>query len=322
MYSLGEVADRLGLCFTGDASRPLKGLAPLASAGPEQLSFLASDAYLKALRTTSAGAVILSPAHAAQCPSDYLETENPYLAFAHATRLFVEPRSGGVHPRAAVADTATVDASALINAGAVVEEGAFVGARSVIGPGAVVCRGVRVGDDCVVQANAVLGADGFGFARGAEGWVQVQSLGGLVLGNFVAIGAGATVDRGTLDDTVIEDGVIIDDQVHIGHNCRIGENTAIAGCTGIAGSTVIGANCTLAGGVGVVGHVEICDNVHVTAMTLVTHSIREPGSYSSGTPVTDTELWRRNAVRFKQLDAMQGRLRTLEKRNDEGSDLP
>ncbi len=322
MYTLGEVAQRLGLRFTGDASRRLRGLASLATAGPDQLSFLSSAAYLPQLAATGAGAVILDRAHAARCPCDYLEAEDPYLAFARATALFAgrPAPTPGVHEAASVAASARVAATASIGPCAVVEEGAVIGARSRVEAGAVICRGVQLGEDCIVQPNAVLGAAGFGYARDGQDWVAIHSLGGLVVGDRVAIGAGTTIDRGTLDDTVIADGVIIDDQVHIGHNCRIGANTAIAGCTGIAGSTVIGANCTLAGGVGVVGHLEICDNVHVTAMTLVTHSIAEPGSYSSGTPVTDTGLWRRNAVRFKQLDAMQQRLRALEHNDDREPD--
>jgi UDP-3-O-[3-hydroxymyristoyl] glucosamine N-acyltransferase len=166
----------------------------------------------------------------------------------------------------------------------------------------------------VIHAQAVLGSDGFGFAPGPDGWEKIHQLGGVRVGDRVEIGAGTTVDRGTLDHTVIEDGVIIDNLVQIAHNCRIGQNTAIAGCTGLAGSTIIGANCTLAGGVGVVGHVEICDDVHVTGMTMVTRSITEPGSYSSGTPMSGTRQWKRNAVRFSQLDSIQQRLAALEGR--------
>ena len=148
---------------------------------------------------------------------------------------------------------------------------------------------VQVGSDCVIHSQAVLGADGFGFAQGPGGWEKIVQSGGVRMGDRVEIGACTTVDRGALEHTVIEDGVIIDNQVQIAHNCRIGKNTAIAGCAGLAGSTIIGANCTLAGGVGVVGHVEICDNVHVTGMTMVTRSITEPGSYSSGTPMAAPE---------------------------------
>jgi len=172
---------------------------------------------------------------------------------------------------------------------------------------------VHMGENCVIHAQAVLGADGFGYAQGPQGWEKICQLGGVRLGNCVEIGANTTVDRGTLGHTVIDDGAIIDNLVQIAHNCRIGKNTAIAGCTGLAGSTIIGANCTLAGGVGVVGHVEICDNVHLTGMTMVTRSITSPGSYSSGTPMGSTSEWKRNAVRFSQLDAIQRRLAALEK---------
>ena len=165
----------------------------------------------------------------------------------------------------------------------------------------------------MIHSHSVIGADGFGFALGPEGWEKIVQSGGVRIGDRVEIGACTSVDRGTLEHTVIADGVIIDNQVQIAHNCRIGKNTAIAGCTGLAGSTIIGANCTLAGGVGVVGHVEICDNVHVTGMTMVTRSITEPGSYSSGTPMTATRDWKRNAVRFSQLDSLQQRLASLEK---------
>jgi UDP-3-O-[3-hydroxymyristoyl] glucosamine N-acyltransferase len=166
----------------------------------------------------------------------------------------------------------------------------------------------------VVHAQAVLGADGFGYAPGPEGWEKIAQLGGVRIGDKVEIGACTTVDRGTLGHTVIADGAILDNLVQVAHNCVIGKNTAIAGCTGLAGSTIIGADCTLAGGVGVVGHVEICDNVHVTGMTMVTRSITEPGSYSSGTTMTGTRDWKRNAVRFSQLESIQKRLSALERK--------
>jgi UDP-3-O-[3-hydroxymyristoyl] glucosamine N-acyltransferase len=178
----------------------------------------------------------------------------------------------------------------------------------------VIYHDVHVGDNCVIHSQAVLGADGFGFVPGPTGWEKICQLGGVRIGDSVEIGACTTVDRGALDHTVIEDGAIIDNLVQIAHNCRIGKNTAIAGCTGLAGSTIIGANCTLAGGVGVVGHVEICDDVHVTGMTMVTKSITQPGSYSSGTPMARTGNWKRSAVRFSQLESIQKRLAAVERR--------
>jgi UDP-3-O-[3-hydroxymyristoyl] glucosamine N-acyltransferase len=335
MYTLGELARRLGLAFTGSADRPLRGLATLVGAGQEELAFLSNRKYLGQLAQTRAGAVILHPDLAGQCPVDCLLSESPYVTFARVTHLFDDTPAAvpGVHPAAVVSPQAQIDPGASVGPHAVVEAGAWIGAGAVIGanafigrgsrvgagtrihPGAVLYHDVHVGEDCTIHSQAVLGADGFGFAPGPAGWEKICQLGGVRIGDRVEIGACTTVDRGALDHTVIEEGAIVDNLVQIAHNCRIGKNTAIAGCTGLAGSTIIGANCTLAGGVGVVGHVEICDNVHVTGMTMVTKSITEPGSYSSGTPMAATREWKRSAVRFAQLDAMQQRLAALEKQS-------
>ena len=333
MYRLGELADRLDLKFSGDARRGIAGLGTLAAAGPADLAFMVSEKYLSQLARTRAAAVILAPEFVDQCPVDYLISDSPYLAFARASHLFdhsPQPQPG-VHSTAVVAAEAQVHASAAVGPNAVIEAGAVVAAGAVVGanvylghnsrlgaetrvfPNAVIYHDVQVGENCVIHSQAVLGADGFGFAPGPSGWEKICQLGGLRIGDRVEIGACTTVDRGALDHTVIEDGVIIDNQVQIAHNCRIGKNTAIAGCTGLAGSTIIGANCTLAGGVGIVGHVEICDNVHVTGMTMVTRSITQPGSYSSGTPMASTGDWKRSAVRFSQLESIQQRLAALEK---------
>lgn len=333
MYSLDELADRLDLTFSGDAGRKISGLATLVTAGPGQLSFMADKKYLSQLLATRAGAVILHPDFVEQCPVDCLLAESPYLAFARVSHLFnpYPQPPPGVHPAAVVAPDASVHASAVVGPNAVVESGAVVGERVVVGagvylgrdsslgagtrvfPNAVIYHDVQLGENCVIHSQAVLGADGFGYAPGPDGWEKICQLGGVRIGDGVEIGACTTVDRGALDHTVIEDGAIIDNQVQIAHNCRIGKNTAIAGCTGLAGSTTIGANCTLAGGVGVVGHVEICDNVHVTGMTMVTRSISQPGSYSSGTPMAATRDWKRSAVRFSQLESINQRLAGLEK---------
>jgi UDP-3-O-[3-hydroxymyristoyl] glucosamine N-acyltransferase len=333
VFSLGELADRLDLAFSGDGSRKLTGLASLQAAGPGDITFFSERKFLSQLAATRAGAVILAQDYVEEAPADCLISPNPYLTFARVSRLFdpsprVEP---GLHPTAVVAPDAQVHESASIAAQVVVESGARVGAgvslgagvylghNSLVGDGShihpqvVIYHDVHIGRDCIIHSQSVIGADGFGFAPGPEGWEKIVQSGGVRIGDRVEIGACTSVDRGTLEHTVIADGVIIDNQVQIAHNCRIGKNTAIAGCAGLAGSTIIGANCTLAGGVGVVGHVEICDNVHVTGMTMVTRSITRPGSYSSGTPMTATGEWKRNAVRFSQLDALQQRLANLEK---------
>ena len=334
MFSLAELADRFGLEFTGEGDRTLTGIATLAEAGAGDVSFLANRKYLPQLAVTRAGAVIVPPDLVSRCPVDCLVAEAPYVAFARISHLFdnsPRPRPGihpsatvspdaEVHPEAAIGPNAVVEAGAVLAAGVILGAGAYVGHDSRIGagtrvlPNAVIYHDVHVGEHCVIHAQAVLGAEGFGFAPGPEGWERVCQLGGVRLGDRVEIGACTTVDRGTLGHTVIADGAIIDNLVQVGHNCRIGKNTAIAGCSGLAGSTIIGANCTLAGGVGVVGHVEICDNVHVTGMTMVTKSITRPGSYSSGTPMTNTRDWKRNAVRFSQLESIRQRLVALESR--------
>jgi len=336
VYALAELADRLGLTFTGDAQRTITGIATLAEAGPGDLAFLANRKYLADLAGTRAGAVILHPDQAAGCPVDCLVSAAPYSSFARASHLFDNsPRflagvhesavvsvEAQIHPAAAVGPNVVIEAGARVAADVVIGAGVYLGHDSRLGagtrifPNVVIYHDVRVGEHCVIHAQAVLGADGFGYAPGAAGWEKICQLGGVRIGDRVEIGAGTTVDRGTLGNTVIADGAIIDNLVQIAHNCRIGKNTAIAGCTGLAGSTIIGAECTLAGGVGVVGHVEICDKVHVTGMTMVTRSITEPGSYSSGTPMASTRDWKRNAVRFSQLDAMQRRLAALQKQGE------
>ena len=334
MMSLAELADRFGLEFTGDGDKIITGIATLAEAGAGDVSFLANSKYLPELVTTRAGAVILHPDLASRCPVSCLLTEAPYVAFARMSHLFdMSPQlAAGVHPSAVVSPDAEIHPTARVGPHAVVEAGALIDASVVLGAGvyvghdsrlgagssvlhhAVIYHDVHIGEQCVIHAQAVLGAEGFGFASGPDGWEKVCQLGGVRIGDRVEIGACTSVDRGTLGHTVIADGAIIDNQVQVGHNCRIGKNTAIAGCSGLAGSTIIGANCTLAGGVGVVGHVEICDNVHVTGMTMVTKSITTAGSYSSGTPMTCTRDWKRNAVRFSQLESIRKRLVDLEGR--------
>ncbi len=333
-YTLSDLAQQLGLEWVGDGSVLLSGLATLQSASSLELSFFANPRYRQQLQNTRAGAVLVKPNFVAESPVACLISDNPYLMFAKASQLFDNrpPSKPGLHPSAYVSSTATVAASASIGANCCIEDGVsiaadvvigaacVIGENSVIGKGSRLCanvtvyHGICIGEQVVIHSAAVIGADGFGFApNGSEGWVKIAQLGGVSIGNRVEIGAGTTIDRGALDDTLIGDGVIIDNQVQIAHNVVIGENTAIAGCTAVAGSTTIGANCTIAGAVGIIGHLQIADKVHVTAMSLVTKSIHQAGSYSSGTAMMETGDWRKSAVRFSQLDSLSKRLRQLEK---------
>jgi len=339
MYTLGELAEQLGLTFAGDARRELYGIGALANAGPDQLTFITGNKYLGQLLDSVAGAVIVPAELSDSCPVDYLVSDSPYLSYARASQLFdSEPRPDpGIHPSAVIADEVTVgdgvavgplaciEAGAILGNGVIIGAGAYIGANVTLGdrtrvfPKAVIYYGVELGHDCVVHSQTVIGVDGFGYAPSPEGWVKICQSGSVRIGNRVEIGASCTIDRGALEDTVIADGVIIDDQVHIAHNCVIGKNTAIAGCVGIAGSTTIGENCTFAGQVGVSGHLTVCHNVHFTGQARVTKSITEPGVYSSGTPLLPSKDWARNAARinkladrFREMDALKRQVAALE----------
>lgn len=332
-YRIDELAAHFQLEVRGGGARLIRGVAPLARAGGDELAFLANPRYASDLATTGAGVVVLSAAHADACTVPALIAKDPYLAYARIAALFERERarSPGIHASAVVDPSARVDTSACIGPGcvieadAVVEAGAVLGAHCVIGPdctvgaqsrlGAHVTLVTRVtlGKRVIVHPGAVLGADGFGIARDRTGWVKVPQLGGVRIGDDCEIGANTTIDRGALDDTVLEEDVRLDNQIQIAHNVRIGAHTAIAGCAAVAGSASIGRNCLIAGGAGVLGHLEITDGVTITAMSLVTHAIREPGVYSSGTPIEDNHAWRRNAARMRQLDRMARRIAALEK---------
>ncbi len=331
--TLGELAEILGATLRGTADRKITGLATLQEAGPAQLSFLANPQYRKYLADTQAGAVLLKTADAEAYAGDALLVPDPYLAYARISHLFdPKPKAvPGVHPTAVVSDDAIVDATASVGPGAVIESGAiigagvtigaqcFIGARSVIGAGGwlaprvTLYHDVRIGQRVVIQSGAVLGGEGFGFANEKGVWQKIAQIGGVIVGDDCEIGVNTAIDRGALGPTVLGNGVKLDNQIMIAHNVQIGDHTAMAACVGISGSAKIGKHCMLAGGVGLVGHIEICDNVFVTGMTMVTRSITEPGSYSSGTAMQPAAEWRKSAARIRQLDDMYRRLQQVEK---------
>ena len=330
-FSAADLARRLDLAVHGDPDIRVSGVATLARATRASLGFLANPRYRSQLAETQAGIVVMGAADAEGYTGTALVATDPYVAFARAASLF-EAR---VAPAPGIHASAAIDPAAVVHPGAQVGAFVSIGARSVVESGAVLGPGCVVGEDCVVGADcelgarvtlvrrvrlgrrvlvhpgAVLGADGFGLAMDAGRWLKVPQLGGVVVGDDCEIGANTTIDRGALDDTVLEDDVRLDNQIQIGHNVHIGAHTAMAGCSAVAGSARIGRYCLIGGGAGVLGHLELCDRVIVTAMSLVTHSIREPGEYSSGTPLMDNRSWRKSAARFKQLDALARRLGAL-----------
>jgi UDP-3-O-[3-hydroxymyristoyl] glucosamine N-acyltransferase len=332
-YSLSQLATYLDAELVGEPDYLIHGIATLQSADAGRISFVANPAYQKHLTTTRAGALIIGAQLAAEFAGNKLVVANPYLSYARLTGLFdTRPSSyQGIHPSsvvdssAALGEGVSIGANAVIGAGVSlgtgvqIGAGTFIGEDSIIGAGTrlaanvTLYHGVVVGCDCIIHSGAVIGADGFGFAPQGRAWVKIHQLGGVVIGDRVEIGANTAVDRGALDNTVISDGVKLDNLVQIGHNVRIGKNTAIAADTAIAGSTVLGENCTISGCVGITGHLSLADNVHITAMSMVSSSIAQAGSYSSGTPIATTSEWRKNAARFRRLDNMAKRLKMLEK---------
>ncbi len=332
--TLAEIAKRLECEVHGDGACLISGVATLQNAESGQLSFLANRRYRRYLESTRASAVILNPDDLEACPVNALVASNPYLAYARAAALLNPPAPvpQGCHPSAVIESGCNIDPGAAVGAKCYIGADVVIAAAAVIGPGCVIGRnasigaatrlvanvsvgeGVSIGSRVLVQPGAVIGSDGLGYAQDKGAWVKVLQLGGVVIGDDVEIGANTTIDRGALEDTIIEEGVILDNQIQIAHNVRIGARTAIAGATAIAGSTSIGKRCQIGGAVGIVGHLEIADDVYITAMSLVTGNIRRPGLYSSGTPLADNKKWRRNAARFGQLDEMARRLRALEKK--------
>jgi UDP-3-O-[3-hydroxymyristoyl] glucosamine N-acyltransferase len=330
-FELTDLAARFGLEVRGDPNTRIHGVGTLEGAGAGQLAFLANPAYRKQLPDTRAGAVVLRAADAQACPVPCLVAKDPYAAFARLAALFEAPPANtpGVHASAVVEAGAQVAPSASIGALCFVAASARIGANAVLGPGCVVGEDCDVGADCQLVARvtlvarvrlgrrvrvhpgAVLGAEGFGLAMAEGQWLKVPQLGGVRVGDDCEIGANTTIDRGAIEDTVLEEDVRLDNQIQVGHNVRIGAHTAMAGCVAIAGSTRIGRYCLIGGGAGFVGHIEVGDRVTVGARSLVTHSLAGPGEYNSGTPLQPTRQWRRNAARFKQLDELARKIANL-----------
>ena len=336
--SLGEITGQLGGELIGDAGTRIVAIAPLESAGPGSIAFLANPRYRSQLAATAAACVIVGPEYRelAEGRGAAIVTPDPYLYFARLTRWWAAkhrpPDPVGIHASAAVDPAAEVGERVSVGPFAVIEGGAVLAAGVVVGAGAFVGRGCRLGADtrigprvtllfdtrlgarCIVHPGAVLGADGFGFAPDRGRWEKIEQLGTVIVGDDVEIGANTCIDRGAVGDTVIGDGVKIDNLVQIAHNVRIGAHTAIAGCVGIAGSTEIGAHCMIGGHAGVAGHLSIADGVIISGATQVTRSIAKPGMYSGVFPFEENASWEKNAATLRQLHALRARVRELERK--------
>jgi UDP-3-O-[3-hydroxymyristoyl] glucosamine N-acyltransferase len=317
---LGEIVASLGGELEGDATLAIRGLAPLESAQPDQLSFLSNPRYRQQLAASRAGCVIVAPAmrDEALARGACIVAEDPYLYFARVTQLWkrTHARTGepDIHPSAVVHPDAQVAPGARIGALSVVERGAKIGAGTVLKARVVVSEDCVIGERCILHSGVVIGADGFGFAPDRGGWEKIEQLGAVRIGNDVEIGANTCIDRGALADTVIEDGVKLDNLVQVAHNVRIGRNTAVAACTGIAGSAVIGANCTIGGAARIQGHISIADGTFVSTGTFISRTIQKPGMYTGVFPMDDNASWEKNAATLKQLYTLRERIKALEKK--------
>jgi UDP-3-O-[3-hydroxymyristoyl] glucosamine N-acyltransferase len=331
--SLEELAVRFGCELRGDPEARVEHVATLANADRTALAFLANPRYRPQLATTRAAAVVLDAEAAACCPANVLLAENPYATYARIAAV-LHPRPAapaGVHPTALIAPGARIDPSAHIGAFSSVGERAVIAERCVVGPyclleedvklaadvrlavRVIVHRGVEIGARTVLQSGAVLGGDGFGYAPERGTWVKVPQIGAVLVGADVEIGCNTTIDRGAIEDTVIEDGVKLDNLIQIGHNVRVGAHTAIAACTGVSGSTVIGRRCMIGGHVGFAGHISIADDVVITGFSAVSRSITAAGVYSSTIPFEEAHAWRRLVARFKRSGLLAERVRKLER---------
>ena len=336
---LGKLVERLGGQLTGDAEIEISGVAPLDAANASHITFLSNPKLRAQAAQTKAAALILSAADDAVVSAIYkgarIVTDNPYAYFARTAQFFVElqaiPVEPGIHPSAwvhpeakvaagaTIGPNATIDAGAEIADGVVIDAGCFVGRLAKVGEGTHFFANVTFHAECeigkhgIVHSGAVIGADGFGFAREKGVYIKIPQTGRVVIGDDVEIGANTTIDRGALADTVIEDGVKLDNQIQIGHNCHIGAHTAMAGCVGVAGSAKIGKHCTFGGAAMVLGHLTIVDNVHISSGSMVSRSILEPGQYTGFYPLAKNAEWEKSAAIVRNLGTMREKIRELEK---------
>ncbi|MBC7216143.1 MAG: UDP-3-O-(3-hydroxymyristoyl)glucosamine N-acyltransferase [Burkholderiaceae bacterium] len=326
---LGEIVDALGgVLEGGERDALIAGIAPLDAAGPGDISFLNQPRLQPQLAASRAACVIVAPALRAQALARgaCIVTPDPYVYFARLTQLWRQRHESaeppGIHPSAVVASSAEVHPTATVGPLCVVERGARIGAHTVLSSRVTVGARCEIGARCLLHPGVVIGADGFGFAQEGGAWVKIEQLGAVRIGDDVEIGANTCIDRGALRDTVIEDGVKLDNLIQIGHNVHIGRHVAMAGCSAVAGSATIGAHCTIGGAANVLGHLSLAENVHISAVSLVTHSLHKPGQYTGIFPIDDNARWEKNAAALKQLHKLRERVRALERALQESKDDP
>lgn len=335
-YTLKELAEQVGGAIRGNADVVVSSIAPLDRASTNQLTFISNVKYRPYLSQAQAGVLVVSEADVEFCAenANLLIVQNPYVAYAIlAQYMDTTPKAAAdIAPSAVISETASLGENVSIGANAVIEDGAVIGDNAVIGAGCFIGKNakigrnaqlwanvsiyheVQIGDDCLIQSGAVIGSDGFGYANERGKWIKIPQTGRVVIGNRVEIGACTCIDRGALDDTVIEDNVIIDNLCQIAHNVHIGTGTAVAGGVIMAGSLKVGRYCQIGGASVINGHMEICDQAIITGMSMIMQPITEKGIYSSGIPAQPNKEWRKTAALTMGIDKMNKRLKTLEKK--------
>jgi len=314
--TLGQIASQLGGRVAGEPGVLIRQVGSLEGAGEGQIAFLANPKYRPQLSATRASAVVLGADAESFTMLPRIVADNPYAYFARVSQLFnpLVLQPPGVHPAASVAPGARLGERVSIGPGCAIGEGAQIGDDSCLYPGVVVYPGCRIGARAIIHSGTVIGADGFGIAADGGRWVKIPQIGSVRIGDDVEIGANCCIDRGALDDTELGDGVKLDNQIQIGHNCRVGAHTAMAGCVAVAGSARVGRHCSIGAGALILGHLEICDHVRVSADTVISSSIREPGTYTGMYPADSHEAWLRNTAQVRNLDALARRVRELERK--------
>jgi UDP-3-O-[3-hydroxymyristoyl] glucosamine N-acyltransferase len=336
-HTLATISEYIGATLEGDPTCMINSIASIQRAQSGQLTFLLSQNNEKYLASTQASAVIMQPEFKDRCPVNALLMKDPKLGYAKVAQLFTNPSSlkVGRHTTVIVGDDCVIDdnvcigpnvvighrvtigANTIIHAGTVIGDDCTIGKSCLIYPNVTFYSDIKVADRVIIHSGVVLGADGFGLVNDQGRWLKIPQLGGVRIGQDVEIGANTTIDRGALDDTIIEEGVKLDNQIQIAHNVVVGAHTAIAGCVGIAGSTKIGRHCMIAGAAGIADHLEIADQTILTAAAVVTHSITKPGIYSSHVPLQPRAEWTKNAVHLRRLNELAKRVRKLERETDE-----
>jgi UDP-3-O-[3-hydroxymyristoyl] glucosamine N-acyltransferase len=340
-FRISELSERFGLSYRGDGDHEISGVGTLGAAGPQDVSHLSNRNYLKQAATTQAGVVVLRSEDADSCSVNCILSDDPYVSYARIASLFDyrKPHSPGIHSSAVIHEDTVIGEEVYIGPNVVIDAGTRIGNRCQIGPNTVIGRDNEIGDGGVVGANVtltervrlgrrvivhpgvVIGSDGFGLAFAGDHWEKVPQLGGVLIGDDCEIGANSSIDRGAIEDTVLEDDVRLDNFVHIAHNVNVGAHTAIAACTGIAGTTKVGKGCLIGGGCGILGHLEIADRVTISSMSTVVRSITEAGSSWAGfVPVAPAGQWRRIISHWRKLDDYLNRIRHLEQKYREEND--